>query len=167
MRVIMYMAMTLNGMIAKRNDETPWLGPEWKAYNAMVRKTKNIIVGRRTYAIMKEDNEFKRCGNPFTIVVSRRGGANDKNTIFASSPVEALSLLKDRGFKSALVGGGGKLDGSFMRAGLVDEVYMDIEPFLFGNGIRLFSDVEFAKRLRLVGTKMLSKDEIQLHYRVI
>lgn len=167
MKVILYMAMTPNGMIAKKSDETPWLSSEWKAYNSMVRRTKNIIVGRRTYTIMKKQNEFERCGNPFTIVVSRRGGANYKNTVFASSPAKALSLLKDKGFKSALVGGGGKLNGSFMKAGLIDEVYVDIEPFLFGNGIRLFSDAEFVKRLRLVGTKRLSKDEIQLHYKVI
>ena len=32
MKVIMYMAMSLNGMIAKNNDDTPWSKVIWSGY---------------------------------------------------------------------------------------------------------------------------------------
>jgi riboflavin biosynthesis pyrimidine reductase len=66
-----------------------------------------------------------------------------------------------------LVAGGGKLNGSFMKEGLIDDIYLDVEPTILGNGIKLFGDRELEKKLRLIGMKRLSRNEIQLHYKVI
>ncbi len=54
-----------------------------------------------------------------------------------------------------------------MEKGLVDEIYLDIEPFVFGSGIKLFADGEWENKLKLLGTKLLSRNTIQLHYKVI
>jgi len=75
--------------------------------------------------------------------------------------------LKKKGFSEILVAGGGKLNASFMQKGLVDEIYLDIEPFVFGSGIKLFANGEWENKLKLLGTKLLSKDTIQIHYKVI
>ena len=54
-----------------------------------------------------------------------------------------------------------------MIEGLVDEIYIDIVPLIFGSGVRLFKEGDFNAKLRLNGIKMLSKQVMQLHYRVI
>ena len=74
--------------------------------------------------------------------------------------------MKGKGFTSALVGGGGKLNASFMKENLVDEIYLDVEPVVLGKGVKLFDDGEFEKSLELLVIKKISKDEIQLHYKV-
>ena len=54
-----------------------------------------------------------------------------------------------------------------MKENLVDEVYIDIVPVLFGKGIKLFKEEDFQKRLKFTGLKYLSKQVVQLRYRVI
>ena len=65
-----------------------------------------------------------------------------------------------------MVCGGGELNSSFMKENLVDEMYIDIEPLVFGKGIKVFADAVFEKKLELIETKKFSPNEIQLHYKV-
>lgn len=167
MKVILYMATTANGYIAKTTNETPWSKEEWKSYQKKVSETRNIIIGWNTYQIMKEKGEFPKIGNPFAIVLTTEKQKGDAQFAFVDSPQKALNLLKEKGFSEALVAGGGMLNSSFIKENLVDEVYLDIEPLFFGNGIKLFSDNDFEKKLELIETKQLSKNTVQLHYKII
>ena len=167
MKVILYMATTANGYIARKNDETPWSNEEWQSFKKKVGEIGNIIIGRRTYEIMKEKKEFQKIGDPFTIVLTRKRREGSSNLTFVNSPEKALDLLKEKGFSETLVAGGSTLNSSFMQGDLIDEIYLDVEPFIFGNGIKLFTDNDFEKKLELIETKPLSKNTIQLHYKVI
>jgi dihydrofolate reductase len=164
MKVVLYMAITANGYIAKENNETPWSDEEWKSFSNIVKKIGNLVIGRKTFEIMNQDDEFQQIGNPFTVIISNK---EDNNSNFVNSPEQAIKLLEEKGFSEILVAGGGILNSSFMQKGLVDEIYLDVEPFLFGKGIKLFADNEFEAKLELLETKQLSKDTIQLHYRIL
>jgi len=166
MKVVLYMAMTVNGYIAKENDETPWSDAIWKSYYKITKNFKAIILGRHTYQIMKRVKEFDKIDNPFTLVVTTRPMKNKKNFAFIKTPAKAIKFLRSRGFSRVLVGGGSKLNASFIKAGLIDEIYLDVEPLAFGSGIKLFDDSNFETKLRLIRIRKLSKDVIQLHYKV-
>jgi len=167
MKVILYMAMTANGYIAKENDDAPWSDAVFNGYYDFVKKRKNIILGKRTYEIMKEINEFEKLGFPFTIVVSDSPeNNNDGKTIFVSSPKEAIKELEGKNINETIVGGGSTLNSSFMAENLIDEIYLDVEPIIFGEGIPLFRGGNFEKKLELIEINKISKNEIQLHYRV-
>ena len=167
MKVILYMATTANGYIAKKNHETPWSEEEWESYADMVNSVGNIIIGWDTYEIMKDDQEFQKIGNPFTVVLTHKKIESSSNFAFVNSPSEALELLKNKGFKETLIAGGSKLNSSFFKENLIDEMYLDIEPFIFGSGINLFSDIDFDTKLKLLKTKHLSDETIQLHYSIV
>ncbi len=164
MKVVLYMAITANGYIAKKNNETPWSDEEWESFSEKVKEIKNLIIGRKTFEIMDKENEFQKIGNPFTVIVSNK---EENNSNFVNSPEQAIDLLKEKGFSKILVAGGGMLNSSFMQKGLIDEIYLDVEPFLFGKGINLFADNDFETKLELFETKQLSKNTIQLHYRIL
>src|SRR3989338_3148772 len=169
MKVILYMATTANGMIAKPDDSAPWTDIIFKSYYSFVKKAGNIVVGHKTYKIMAEFDEFKKLNNPVTVVLSsypKPEEVKNKNHFFVDTPQKALEILKKKGFKTAIVGGGGKLNSAFMTEELVDEVIIQIEPFLFGKGIKLFKDADFEASLELLDVKKLSKNKIQLHYKV-
>lgn len=167
MTVILYMAISANGFIAKANDETSWISnEEWASYSAIIRNAGNLIVGHRTYNILTKQPKFKEFEGIKIIIVSH----NDfktlaSNHLIAKNPKEALDLLTD--FQEVIVAGGGILNSSFMKEGLVDEIYLDIEPIVFGKGIKLFGDSSFEVKLELLETKKLSDNEIQLHYKVL
>ena len=167
MKVVLYMAITVNGFIAKENHETPWSNEEWESYSNTVQEFGNIIIGKKTYEVMKKSNEFSNIKNPFTVVITNQDNTEKSaNFAFVKTPQKALDLLKEKGFNKALVAGGGIINSLFLQQNLINEVYLDIEPIIFGKGITLFKECDFEAKLELISTKQLSNNTIQLHYRV-
>jgi len=56
------------------------------------------------------------------------------------SPQDLIKELENRGFKSVAICGGSYIYNMFMKAGVVDTLYLTVEPIIFGEGIRLFND---------------------------
>ncbi len=59
-KVILYMAMTTNGYIARTNNDTPWSNEEWLSFAKKVEEVKNLVMGRKTFEIMKEGGSLKK-----------------------------------------------------------------------------------------------------------
>lgn len=170
MKVILYMATTVNGYIAKEDDDTSFVSEnEWENFRKMIKRTGNIIVGRRTYEIMKKSNEFEGLKDIKVLVVTNNPSFNTTNSNHSTqpSPKEALEFLRQQGFQEVLVAGGSKLNTSFMAENLIDEIYLDIEPLALSRGIKLFADADFEAKLELLDTKQFSPNELQLHYKVL
>ncbi len=167
MKVIMYMAMSSNGMIAKGDDDTSWISKEeWDGYSKAVRAAGNLIVGRRTYNILTKQPEFIEFKDVKLIVISKsKFKTLAPNHHLAHSPKEALTLLK--GAKQVIVAGGGALNSSFLEENLIDELYLDIEPIILSQGIPIFKESNFERKLKLIGQKMITPHEIQLHYQIL
>lgn len=169
MNVIMYLAITPNGMIARENGDESWVSPEdWDRFAAKAKDVGNFIIGRTSYEIIKKTGEISRFIDVRVIVVT-----SDKNYktegvkhVAVDSPKAAVLLLENEGFKEALVAGGATLNGAFMREKLVDEILLDVQPIVFNKGIPLFGDAAFEAKLELIGTTKLSATEVQLHYKV-
>jgi dihydrofolate reductase len=161
------MAISANGMIAKTDDNTSWISEtEWNSYSSTVRNAGCLIVGQRTYHILTKQPEFSEFKDVKLVVVSNNDfPVLSPNHQIASSPKNALELLKDS--DTVIVAGGGILNASFIKESLIDEVYIDIEPIILGNGIKLFNGDDFEVKLELLNTKQLSSNELQLHYKVI
>lgn len=168
MKTVLYLGQTINGYIADKNDSTPWSKEEFTAFHSTIKKTKNIMVGRKTYEIMRKYGEFKKCGNPFTVIItkSQKFKPGDKLAI-ANTPSKALKILKSQGFKVAFMSGGSTVATSFMEDGLIDEIWIDIEPLIFGKGIPLFQESKLNTKLRMIKTTKISKNTIQLRYKVL
>jgi len=166
MKCIIYMAMTVNGYVATKNNETPWSEEEWKAYETAVRKTKCLIIGRKTYEIMRRENNFEKLGNPFIVVLSKNKIISENNCASAKTPEEALTLIKSKGYKDVLLGGGVLANTSFLQAGLVDEIILDIESQFFGEGLHLFSPHPAIYHAQLLSTQLISPNVVQLHYKM-
>lgn len=166
-KVILYMAISLNGMIAKENDDTSWVSKEeWECYLKAARSAGNIIVGHRTYDIMSEEAEFDELRDARVVVIAREEfETKSANHTVVSSPEEALSYLGSQ--ETVIVAGGGILNAAFLQKNLVDEIYIDVEPIVFGKGIKLFNGDDFTLNLKLLGVTHISDNEVQLHYEVV
>lgn len=167
MKVILYMATTINGFIDREDDSTPWSDEEWKAYAEMVKRVGNIIIGRKTYEIMK-DGEFERIGNPFVIVMTQQK-ENDpiSNVAFVQTPEEALKIVEEKGYTETMVNGGSTIIDLFAQKKFFDEIYFDVEPFVFGKGKPLFLPSNVELRLSLEEVKKIGNNSFQAHYIVL
>jgi dihydrofolate reductase len=119
----------------------------------------------RTYDLVRAQNA-QAVFSGIEVVILSRSALQAEGISVAASPQEALQHLDQKGFDTALVGGGAQLDSSFLAQGLVDEIYLNVEPVIVNNGIMLFMAEDFEVSLQLIDTAKLSDDIIQLHYRV-
>lgn len=168
MKVVLYMAITPNGIIAKENDDTSFVSKaDWKRWLDMVKKFGHVVIGRRTYD-MTDPEEFQKDSIYFVVTHEKDLKKKVSNAVFTNkSPRNIVKMMKEGGFENILVGGGGKLNSEFIKANLIDEIYLDVQPALFGQGKRVFADSNFQKKLKLIDAKKLSKNEVQLHYKVL
>lgn len=169
MKVVLVMVMTADGCIAKSESQSSL---DWTTKEDMqffVRKTKEcgaVIVGNTTY---------KTIGKPLPgrlMKIMTRDTLRAKESVAgeaeftAASPQEVLSELEERGYDQVALIGGSTINGLFLEAGLVDELFLSIAPHLFGNGVRL-AKANLNVSLELVGTEQLSNQVINMHYRVM
>lgn len=166
------MATTINGYIADSVDNTDWVTQEeWESFESIVKKSGNMIIGRRTLEEMIKVDQFKGMEEVTILVLSSQGSTfkniPDNVSVDNISPEDAIILLKNKGFNQIMVAGGGSLNASFLEKGLIDEIYIDIEAHILGKGIQLFQQGDFEYDLQLLEVKNLSKNTVQLHYKVL
>lgn len=170
MNVILYMATTANGLIAKEDNDTSFTSKEdWDSFKTIAKEVGNIIMGSKTYESF-DPQEFPI---PGTLNVVLSGNTTLKspseNVVFLNeSPDKVVDFLEAKGFKSALVVGGGFTNAEFMKGRLIDEIYLDIEPIILSQGVPLLRPVApFEFKLELLEVKNLSPQTVQLHYKVL
>lgn len=77
-----------------------------------------------------------------------------------------MSLLEGRGHREAVIIGGAQTVSAFVRAALVDEFVLVVEPFLFGAGLPMLTGTDAELKLALLDVSKLNDDTIQLRYGV-
>jgi dihydrofolate reductase len=152
------MATSVNGYIAKVDHETPWTEDEFSSYTDKVREVGNLVVGKTTFELMLEENAFADLGEPFVVVLtSSQEKPIRENTIYVDTFDEAINTIAGKGFSTALIGGGGKMDSEALRSGKLDELYIDIEPVVFGKGIPLFAECDIHVELKMIDSKRIGE----------
>lgn len=173
MKVELIAAISLNGKIAQSTNQSSleWTSKEDTAF--FIQKTKEsgtVIMGQRTFETIGRPLKGRRL-IVLTQDDSMKAGnvEQDENgtrlEFVKESPKDLIDRLKSEGVTSVVIGGGSYVYSSFLRDGLVTDIYLTIEPILFGNGISLaesFGDV----KLKLVESKQLGEQTILLHYSV-
>ena len=56
------------------------------------------------------------------------------------------------------------LDSSLIRAGLIDEFHLFINPVAIGNGMTIFKDLNKIQKFNLVKSVTFESGEVGLHY---
>src|SRR3989344_85012 len=168
MKVILYIASTINGLAAKSDGNSDWVSPEDTAsFNTKCREVGCVVMGRHTFDIFNAMliDEWPNAGGLHIVLTSAsRLASKHPSVVLAKSTRDALSQAEAKGRSTVVVPGGSQTFGSFMQENLVDEIFMDIEPLAFGGGMPLFNAGDFERELELLETKKLSPHTLQLHY---
>lgn len=187
-KVIVYMAMTLDGVIQGpgRYDEDlrgdfPYGG--WAApYEAMqsrealraMPEVGPLLLGRWTYEDLY-DYWPKQVGNPFTERLNQMEKYVVSNTLREPLPwvnsalihgavAEAVAKLKAQPGKDIMVMGSGELIQTLVAHHLVDLYILLIHPLVLGTGRRLFPEGVPYTRLQLVDAKPAPKGVVVAIY---
>ncbi|MBI2670593.1 dihydrofolate reductase family protein [Candidatus Woesearchaeota archaeon] len=163
------MAMSVNGYIARTSGEEDFLSDKnWFIFSKIAKEIGCLIVGRKTYEVVSswkgynfDDIKAKK------IIISKNNNFKvNKSYLIASSPTDSINKAKSLGFKKVLVSGGSRVNTSFIKEGLINEIILNVEPIILGNGIKLFAEGNFITKLKLLDIKKVSNNITQLHYKV-
>lgn len=157
MKTSLMCAITLDGKIARNDHEfVNWSSKEDKRlFISTTRRIGVMILGQSTF------NTFESpLPGRLHIVVTRdtTGKKNIPGQVeYTSDPPEKiLSDLEARGYEEAVVTGGSQINALFLKANLIDELYLTLEPVVFGDGISLFDSGDFNARWRLTHLEKLN-----------
>jgi dihydrofolate reductase len=156
--VILYIAMSLDGFIARPDGAVDWLddveGDGDNGYSKFYSKVGAVIMGRKTYEeVLRLTDEFPYAGKP-CYVLSRQPQESNSHVTFTDEELESLiSRLKEQSVGYVWLVGGGQFVQQFLEKKLIDELELYIIPKLIGEGIPLFPEGTLPANFELTGTE--------------
>lgn len=169
MKITVYLAASANGLISNQRNAPDWLSPAYgQGFVDMAQRTKAVIMGKTTYNILAPDYlPLKDDGALIVLTHRTTDKPSQANVTFTDSdPKDIVTLLENQGYTEAVIIGGTATVSEFMKAKLVDELILVVEPVLFGAGLPLLKDIDSEYRLELQDVKKLNDHTVRLHYSV-
>jgi dihydrofolate reductase len=139
MRIFLVFVTTLDGKITRWGDPhvMSWSSKEDQQYFLKLwREEKVIILGSATYDI---EPITPPKNNRLIIVTSHPDSYKDKEVtghleFTNESPAALAERLEHEGYDRIMLAGGPHLATSFLKENLVDELWLTLEPKIFGSG---------------------------------
>ena len=164
MKVFLVAAITADGFIGRDSGHlADWTSPEdKKLFVRLTKQAGTMVMGSKTFATIGRALPGRK-----TIVYTGKPDEFNVEGVEATneSPIELVARLENEGIEALAVCGGASIYALFMNAGVVDELYLTIEPLLFGTGVPLFSD-QLDCKLSLLELDKLNEHSVLLHYAV-
>lgn len=172
-KILLFIAMSLDGYIAKPNDDLSFLklvekeGEDY-GYAEFTSKIDTIIIGRKTYDfVIKEigashyDN-----GQRDIYVITRTERPKVGRTTFYTGNLNGLiDQLKSKNGMNIYCDGGAELINELLKHNLIDEFIISVIPVLLGDGTKLFKDGRPEQALEFIEAKTFDTGLSQLHYK--
>ena len=160
--IVLFIAMSLDGVIADRNGGVDWLHGQGSdsenidVYSEFVKGIDTVLMGWNTYyQVITELSPTEWMYNDFTTYVftSREMDSTEQIHFVNESPASLLERLKSKDGKNIWICGGANLVRQLMRDDLIDQYYVSVIPTILGSGIRLFYNTEKEIKLKLLKTQ--------------
>ena len=165
--VVLGVGISLDGYIARPDGSVDFLFmPKDYSMDAFFATIDTSIMGRKTLDVsLKLGATFD--GSTPTYVYSRTQPTGERDGLIwvNQSPARLISQIRKRPGKDIWLMGGGEIAREFLKADLVDELYLGIVPILIGEGIPLFPSGFPQRNFTLVENKTFSKGMISLKYK--
>jgi dihydrofolate reductase len=163
MRIILVFVSTLDGKITRWGDPkvSSWTSEEDKKY---FKKTWNeaplIVMGSNTFRAEKLGS-----ARDHLIVVMTRHPSDFKDMEVSGrlefskeSPAQLAARFEKAKFTTMLVVGGPNIATSFLKADLIDEIWLTIEPKIYGKGGNFVIEQELDLELRLISCEQVNPE---------
>lgn len=165
-KVILFIASSLDGYIAKASGEVDWLFTDQDyGYADFLAGVDTILMGRRTYEQVLSFGEFPYKGTQCFVFSRTRGGERDEYVTFISGNIESFVRgLKNGTGKNIWLVGGSEVIQSFMSHDLIDEFIISVHPIVLGDGIPLFRAPLPTRKLSFQKSRAFDTGLVQLTY---
>ncbi|AML50776.1 dihydrofolate reductase family protein [Falsihalocynthiibacter arcticus] len=172
----MFMAMSLDGFVARENFGLDWLmkqktDGEEHGNAEFMETVDGLVMGSGSFRTIQSLGVW-----PYekpVVVLSKTMKPDDipeelrkTVTVSALAPRQLMVSLSEQGWKRAYIDGG-KIIQSFMREGLIAVMTVTIVPILIGEGKRMFGALDADIDLRLLDSMSFPSGLITSRYEVL
>ncbi len=171
-KVILYIATSLDGYIAKVDHDLSWLTKfqvpeEDYGYRDFIKNISAIMMGNSSFQVIREFGDWPYADKQCFVATHTSDVTTEPNVTFVTDPAATIAQLKEQNEGDIWLLGGANLADSLLRLDLVDELIISTIPVLLGNGIRLFSAPLPELNLELISSKQYDSGLIQAQYKIL
>ncbi len=160
MKIIVIFVTTIDGKITKWGDPhvMRWSSPEdQKYFRTIWNESPLIVMGSGTF----DFDPIKPSPKSLLHIMTQNPEKYLKYQVpgeleFSSETPEELVKRFGAQFEQMLVAGGPHIATSFFKAGLVDELWLTLEPKIFGKGGNFVVDEELDVNLKLINVEKIN-----------
>ncbi len=168
MHVFIIVALTADGYIAEETDDvsTSWTSKEdLQFFVERTKAARALVMGLTTFKTINKPLPGRKIyvytRNPEALATFNPDEVEPVNM----PPEELVKKAAKEGYTELAVSGGASIYTMFMKSGLVESLYLTIEPVVFGRGVSLFTE-PINQRMILKATKNLSDQVLMLEYKL-
>ncbi len=169
-KVILYIAESVDGYIARKDGRLDWLTPyegqaEDYGYADFLKTIGTVIMGHTTYRQVLSFGDFPYPEQACFVFSTDRSKERDEHVTFVRGNVaESLDRIRDQHTGDIWLVGGSILIDAFLKQDLIDEFIITTVPVLLGDGIPLFLPSGTEKSLHLVSVRSYAAGLVQTRY---
>ena len=162
MKIILVFVTTLDGKITKWGNPMvrTWSSPEDQQYfTGIMKSSRLIIMGSNTF----NADPIKPQENRLMIVMTNHPEQYKKYeipgqlTFSKKSPSALTEYYTKEGYEQMMVVGGPHLATSFLKEQLIDELWLTVEPRIFGTGGSFVTDEKLFITLKLIDHETINE----------
>lgn len=172
-KLIIYIAMSVDGYIADCNDDLSFLSivekeSEDYGYSTFINTIDTVIIGRKTFDKIVSMGYQNPHPDKNVYIISRTEKPRfDNYHYYTGSLSKLINTLKQEPGKNIYCDGGAEIVNELLTQNLVDEIILSVIPILLGSGISLFKNGLLNVQLELLSSKNFEKGLVQLHYKCL
>jgi dihydrofolate reductase len=171
-KLILYIAMSIDGYIAKNDDNIDFLSVvdiagEDYGHADFMKSIDTVIWGRRTFDKVLSFGGELPYKDKKVYVISRIRTGNHGHAEYRSDVTALVRDLKKNQGKDIYCDGGAVIIGELLKEHLIDRIIVSVIPHLLGTGIRLFKDSLPEHRTKLLRSTTFPSGLVQLWYDII
>lgn len=175
-KIILDLAVTLDGFIEGPNGETDWcIMDDDMNFTGFLDSIDTILYGRVSYDAWgtyqpedhaaPEEKEFWKTIHSKNKYVFSGQSRKDPGAVFISSGIaEKINEIKEQLGKDIWLYGGAGLIKTFITLDLIDVYRISVHPVALGSGKPLFEDLKERLKLKLITTNVFRSGVVQLIY---
>lgn len=151
-KVTVYVAISLDGFLARPDGDLDWLDEASKeipagedcGYGQMMKTVDCLVLGRKTFEKVLSFGGWPYGDLPVRVLSTQADlippDLPETVSQIQGPPQDVCAALAGQGFSHLYVDGGQTIQ-AFLEAGLVDEMTLTLVPILLGQGLRLFGSL--------------------------
>lgn len=175
-KIILDLAVTLDGFIEGPNGETDWcIMDDDMNFDGFLENIDTIFYGRVSYDVWgnyqpdesagpEEADFWKSIHSKNKFVFSSQTRENAGAVFISSDIAEKAAELKKQGGKDIWLYGGAGLIKTFIQLNLIDVYRISVHPVALGSGKPLFEELKKRLELKLITSNVFRSGVVQLIY---